>query len=176
MLSNVKPLEERLASPSFICHECQLIADERSRDFFGVTMYGCANVAVYIPSKEEWEKEILPIYGSNNLYLEAKKTKSLDPQVNPIYFETEPGEKWIAERLLPKLNPNLQAKSILILLPWENACTVPFRLISLGSSSLSWCYDVTLGYVTMSIFDSVISRYFTQRNKVWGVAGPKDLY
>lgn len=176
MISNVKPLKERLASPSFICHECQLIADEESRNFLGITMYGCSNVAVYVPSREEWENEILPVYGSNNLYLEEKEKESLYPQISPMFFETKPGEKWIAERLLPKLDPNLQAKSVLIILPWENASNVPFRFISLGSSSLSWCYDVTLGYVTMTIFDSVISRYFTQRNKVWGIEGPKTLF
>jgi hypothetical protein len=168
MISNVKPIEERLAFPSFICKECQLHADEKSRDFFGITMYGCSNVAVYVPSQEEWEKEILPIYGSNFLYKEEKANRALGPQINPIYFEGKPGEKWIAERILSKLDPSIPAKATLVVIPWETADHIPFRFFSLGESNLAWCYDVTLGYVTMTIFDGAISHFFTQRNKVWG--------
>lgn len=176
MLSNVKPLGERLPNPSFVCKECQLIADESARDSFGLTMYGCSNVAVYIPSKEEWEKEILPIYGSNSMYLIEQSGNSLCPQINPKYFETEPGEKWITEKLLPKLDPARAVKETIVLIPWEMTAHVPFRFFSLGDSRLSWCYDITLGYVSVTILDRDISNFFTQRNKVWGMTSPKNFY
>jgi hypothetical protein len=175
MISNVKPIEERLAFPSFICKECQLHADEKSRDFFGITMYGCSNVAVYVPSQEEWEKEILPIYGSNGLYLIEQSGNLLTPQINPQYFETKPGEKWIAEKLLPKLDPAIAVKGTLVLIPWETADSVPFRFLFLGNSELSWFYDITLGYVSVTILDRDISPFFTQRNKVWGMTSPENF-
>ena len=175
MISNVK-LTERSVHPSFFCKECQLYADEKSRDFFGVTLYGCSNVAVYVPSKEEWEKEILPIYGGNSLYLKAKTGWDLQPQISPIYFESPQGEKWIAERLLPKLKQSIPVKSTLVVIPWETAYSVPFRFVSLGESNLSWYYDITLGYVTMTILDRAVSHLFVQQNKVWGVCGSREAF
>lgn len=175
MISNVKPLAERLVFPSFTCKGCQLHADEKSRDFFGVTLYGCSNVAVYVPSQEEWEKEILPIYGSNSLYQKHREEGVLNPQINPILFESPLGEKWIVDRLLPKLEHKTPIKNTLVVIPWETADHIPFRFVSLGESNLSWYYDITLGYVTMTILDGAIGHFFTQQGKVWGVSNPKEF-